>query len=151
MHGLYQKYLFYINKIRVKKLKILGARVGKNVKSYGRFSVINIPNLTIGDNTTINEGVHINCRSIVEIGNNVHISTNVQIHTGKLIMDQFPRVHTKEPIIIKDDVWIASSAVILAGVTIGEKSIVAAGSIVTKDIPPNSLAMGVPASVKRII
>ena len=52
-------------------------------------------------------------------------------------------------IVIEDDVWIGMGAVIMPGVTIGAHSIVGAGSIVTKDIPPNSVAHGVPCTVKR--
>jgi maltose O-acetyltransferase len=51
-------------------------------------------------------------------------------------------------IVIGNNVWIASRATILAGVTIGDNSIVAAGAVVTKDIPPNSIAMGTPAKWK---
>jgi maltose O-acetyltransferase len=148
---IHQKYLFHINRIRILKLQILGGRISNGVKSYGRFTVVNAPNLIVGDNSVINEGVHINCRDKVKIGDNVHISSNVQIHTGKLIIDVFPRVHNKEPITIGNDVWLASNVVVLAGVTIGEKSIIAAGSVVTKDIPANSLAMGIPAKVVKVI
>jgi len=148
---IYHKYLFYSNKLRIKKLKILGASIGRDVISYGRFSVVNAVNLKIGERTTINEDVHINCRDKVTIGKDVHISTNVQIHTGKLILEQNPRIHSKAPIIIKDNVWLATNVVILAGVTIGENTVIAASSVVSKDIPPNSLVMGIPARVKRKI
>jgi acetyltransferase-like isoleucine patch superfamily enzyme len=151
LNKIYHKCLYFSNKIRILKLKIFGAKIGKGTMSYGQFSVINIPNLVIGAGSTINEGVHINCRDKVEIGDNVHISSNVQIHTGKLIIDVFPRVHDKKPIIIENDVWLASNVVVLAGVTIGEKSIIAAGSVVAKDIPSNSLAMGIPAKVVKVI
>jgi ADP-heptose:LPS heptosyltransferase len=65
---------------------------------------MNAANLTIDDNSTLNEGVHINCRDKVRIGKGVRISTNVQIHTAKLIIDSYPRIHTKAPIIIEDNV-----------------------------------------------
>ena len=51
------------------------------------------------------------------------------------------------PIIIKDNVWIGMSAIILKGVTVGEGAIVAAGSVVTKDVPPHTIVAGVPARV----
>jgi len=151
VHKLYQKYLFNRNKLRIFKLRMLGGIISKGVKSYGRFTVINIPNLIIGKNSRINEGVHINCRNTVKIGKNVHISSNVQIHTGRLQIDKLARVHTSEPILIEDNVWVASAVVILSGVTIGENTVIAAGSIVTNDIPPNSLAMGIPAKVIKSI
>ncbi|MDO8316019.1 MAG: acyltransferase [Flavobacterium sp.] len=151
IHKIYQKYLFHINRIRILKLQILGGKISKGVKSYGRFTVVNAPNLIIGENSIINEGVHINCRSIVNIGKDVHLSSNVQIHTGKLQIDKLSRIHSKAPITIENNVWLASAVIVLAGVKIGENSIVAAGSVVTKDIPANSLAMGIPAIVKRKI
>ena len=151
VHKIHQKYLYYLNKLRIYKLKILGASIGENVKAYGRFSVVNAYNLGIGENSTINEGVHINCRDKVTIGKDVHIPTNVQIHTGKLILEQNPRFHSKEQITIKNNVWLATNVVFLAGVTIGENSVIGASSVVSKDIPPNSLGIGMPAKVKRKI
>ncbi len=148
---IYNKYFFILNKLRILHLKMLGAKLGKNIKSYGRFTVINASNLEIGDDSTINEGVHINCRDKVIIGKNVRISTNVQIHTGKLIYNTSPRVHSQEPIIIKDNVWIASSSILLAGITVGENSIISAASVVTKDIPSNCLVAGVPAKLIKNI
>jgi len=138
----------FINKIRIYNLKFLGAKIGNNVKSYGRFTVMNAVNLTIGDDSTLNEGVHINCRDKVNIGKGVRISTNVQIHTGKLIINSFPRVHTKAPIIIEDNVWIASGVVISAGINMGKNSIIGANSVVVKDVEPNCFYAGNPA--KRI-
>jgi len=151
IYKLYIKRNFAINKFRIKKLRFFGASIGAKTISYGRFTVINIPNLVIGQNSTINEGVHINCRDKVIIGNNVHLSSNVQIHTGKLVIDRFPRYHDKAPIVIEDDVWIASNVTILSGVSIGKKSIIAAGSIITKNIPENSLVMGTPGKVVKTI
>ena len=55
------------------------------------------------------------------------------------------------PVVIEDDIWIGANAVILPGVTIGQHSVVAAGAIVTKDVPPHSLVAGVPAKVIRQI
>lgn len=56
-----------------------------------------------------------------------------------------------EPIIIGDDVWIAANAIVLRGVTIGDRSIVAAGSVVTKDVPPNVIVAGNPSRIVREI
>jgi acetyltransferase-like isoleucine patch superfamily enzyme len=56
---------------------------------------------------------------------------------------------TCKPIVIEDDVWIAARVNIIAGVTIGHGSVIAAGSVVTKDIPPMSIAAGIPAVVKK--
>ena len=141
-----------INKFRIYKLRFLGARIGKNVKSFGRFTVMNPSNLIIGFNSTLNEGVHINCRDKVLIGKYVRISTNVQLHTGKLIIDVYPRVHIKAPIIIEDNVWIASGTVISAGVKIGKNSVIGANSVVIRDVEENSFYAGNPArKIKEIV
>ena len=139
------------NNIKLIKLKLFGAKIGKNIKVYGRFTVLNPSNLIIGDNSTINENVHINCRDKVIIGKYVRISSNVQIHTGKLIMNVFPRRHTKAPIIIEDNVWIASGTVISAGVKIGKNSVIGANSVVIKDVESNCFYAGNPAKkIKEI-
>jgi len=145
IHKFYNKYNQVQNKMRIMRLKIFGAKIGDNVKSFGRFTVMNEKNLKIGDNSTLNEGVHINCRDSVTIGKNVRLSTNVQIHTGKLIIDSFPRIHIKAPIVIHDNVWIASGTVISAGITIGKNSVIGANSVVLKDVEKNSFYAGNPA------
>ena len=150
------KYIFYRfkrfkNKFRLKAYIYLGAEIKKTTISYGRFTVVNPKFLSIGESCIINEGVHFNCRAPIKIGSNVRISTNVQLHTGRLIIESNPRIHSDAPIKINNNVWIASSVIILAGVIIGENSVIAAGSVVTKDIPANSLAMGTPAKVLKKI
>ena len=82
---------------------------------------------------------------------NVHISTNVQIHTGKLVLDFHPKMHTKEKIKIDDNVWIAFSTVISAGFHIGENSIIDANSVVNKNVEKNSFYAGNPAKFIRRI
>ncbi len=56
-----------------------------------------------------------------------------------------------EPIIIESDVWVSCGVRVLAGVRIGQRSVIGAGAVVTKDVPPNSIAVGIPAKVKRRI
>lgn len=135
------------NFFQLLNLKLLGANIGSSVKSFGRITVINAKNLVLGDDVTLNEGVHINCRGKVSIGHSVRISTQVQMHTGKLIANEHDRYHLSGNIVIEDNVWIASSCVISEGVKIGKNSIIAAGSVVINDIPPNCIAAGIPAKV----
>jgi len=144
---MYNKYINLINYFRVKKLSLLGSDIGSQVSTYGRITVMNAKNLCVGNRVTLNEGVHINCRDKVFIGDDVRISTNVQIHTGKLQVQQSLRQHISEPIYIGNNVWIASSCVISAGVTIGDNSVIAAGAVVINDVPANSISGGIPAKV----
>ncbi|MDD2268973.1 MAG: DapH/DapD/GlmU-related protein [Eubacteriales bacterium] len=86
----------------------------------------------------------------VYFGNHITIGPDVKLITSWHETSNFNIVNAK-PIVIEDNVWITMNAIIMPGVTIGENSIVAAGSVVTKDVPPNSLVAGNPAVVKHQI
>ena len=107
-----------------------------------------VGDVTIGDYTRI--GIHCTVIGPVCIGNNVNLAQGITVtalnhnfeDTSMRIDEQ--GISTK-PIVIGDDVWIGSNAVILPGVTIGRHAVVAAGAVVTKDVPPYSLVGGIPA------
>ena len=148
--SLCQQKLYQI--IRLSILRANGCRIGKNVKVFGRFTWVGKgENLIIGNGTTINEGVFLNSRDKLIIGNNVHLSPYSQLHTGKLDIYSEIRQHIAAPIIIEDSVWIASGAVISSGVTIGKSSVIAANAVVINDVPANTLVGGEPARVIRSI
>lgn len=141
-----------INRLRVMHLKLQGAHVGARVKVHGRISMVGDPvNFFIGKGSTINEGAFLNLRGSIKIGCRVHISPYVQIHTGTLTLNSNPKTHQCADVKIDDDVWIASGAIILSGVSVGAYSVVAANSVVTKDIPPGVLVAGSPAKVIRYL
>lgn len=121
--------------------------------------------IVIGEKCYIGDHTRIWSADNITIGNNVLIAHNVNIfdndtHPTDLferredaeniiwrgIRDDFSTLKSS-PIIIQDDVWISCNSVILRGVKIGTGSIVAAGSIVTKDVPPKTLVAGNPAKV----
>ena len=88
----------------------------------------------------------------ITIGNNVFIAPNVCIITEEHSMVVEERIRGLEythPVTIGNNVWICTGALVLPGVTIGDNSVIGAGSVVTKDIPPNSLAVGNPCRVIR--
>lgn len=90
----------------------------------------------------------------ITIGNDVMLAPNVVITTtGHPIKPDLRRVHAQYslPVVIEDDVWVGAGAIILPGVTIGKNSVIGAGSVVTKDIPANSVALGTPCAVVREI
>jgi maltose O-acetyltransferase len=91
----------------------------------------------------------IGAHSPIIIGNNVHVSGEVQIETAGLdfISNPPPYPHTSKAIRIGDGVWIGSRASVLGGVTIGANAVIAAGSVVTRDVPERSLVAGIPARV----
>ncbi|BCZ98077.1 hypothetical protein LEG80045_23330 [Legionella pneumophila] len=81
------------------------------------------------------------------------IGPNVSIITASHALEPSKRRTTTigKPIVIEKNVWIATGAIIVGGVTVGENSVVAAGSVVTKDVPSNKLVAGNPAKVIRSI
>ena len=146
-------------------------KLGENVKI---FSFVNLYGCEIGDNTIIGTFVEVqkkafigrNCKisSHTFICEGVRIEDNVFIgHNVTFINDLYPRAATSEGKLQTDEDWevvptfvkkgasIGSSATILAGVTIGEKAIVGAGAVVTKDVPPYSVVAGNPARILRKI
>jgi maltose O-acetyltransferase len=108
--------------------------------------------LTIGDRTYINYGTSISAMTGVSIGRDCLIGNYV------IVMDSdFHDVHDHAlpgkaaPIIIEDEVWLAARSIVLKGVRIGKGAVVAAGAVVTKDVPARTLVAGVPAKVIRTL
>jgi len=101
--------------------------------------------VSIGANSRINRDCMIDVRGGVTIGDNVSISPQVAISTAAhSAADPGFRVEIR-PVTIEDNVWIGMRAMILGGVTLGRGSVVAAGAVVTKDVPPLTIVAGVPA------
>lgn len=111
--------------------------MGCNFDSKGGFSV--------GANTVINPRCRVDTRGSITIGNNVSISNEVTILTA----DHDPNSQSFEGrqkcVIIEDYVWVGTRAMIMPGVRLGRGSVIAAGSIVTKDVLPNEVVAGIPA------
>ncbi len=90
----------------------------------------------------------------ITIGDDVQIGPNVQLLTPTHPVEPEPRRakwEAAEPITIGDNVWLGGGAIVLPGVTIGENTVVGAGSVVTRDLPPNVVAVGNPARVVRTL
>ena len=90
----------------------------------------------------------------ITIGDDVQIGPNVQLLTPTHPIEPDPRQakwEAAEPIAIGDNAWLGGGVIVLPGVTIGENTVVGAGSIVTKDLPPNVVAAGNPARVIRSV
>lgn len=123
--------------IRIKIYKHLGMTVGKNVYIGPGFNVIDetlTKLITLGDRVTIAPQTTF----VVSSGPN-----------NSKLMGIYPRNFGK--IVVEDDVWIGTGAIILPGVVIGRMSIVGAGAVVTKDVSPFTVVGGVPAKVIRLI
>jgi maltose O-acetyltransferase len=104
--------------------------------------------ITMGDSVFINMGVTMLDNAPITLGNNILIGPNTQFYTPSHPLHYKPRrtfETTCLPITVEDDVWIGGNVVICQGVTIGARSVVAAGSVVTKDVPADTLVGGTPA------
>jgi acetyltransferase-like isoleucine patch superfamily enzyme len=130
---------------------IFGERV-RLVSTVARLELVSLPGgyLEIGDNVFINYGSSLVSSAHVKIGNNCLIGAHV------MVMDcDFHRVEDKawdttgSPIIIEDSVWLGNRSIVLKGVTIGHDSVIAAGAVVTRDVPPRTVVAGNPARVVR--
>lgn len=109
-------------------------------------------NTVIGDNVFINYNFTLLDCCPVTIGNNVFIAPNVQIYTARHPIDVEERrkhVGSASPITIGNDVWIGGGCILLPGVSIGDGTTIGAGSVVTKSIPANCIAVGSPCRVVK--
>lgn len=96
-----------------------------------------------------NSNVKIRCHKQITIGNNVAISHDVTIMDSDAHRIYDDNYCMTKPVFIGNNVWIGSRSLIMKGVNIGDGAIVAAGSVVTKDVPPNTLVAGVPAKILK--
>jgi acetyltransferase-like isoleucine patch superfamily enzyme len=133
------------------------AKLGKNVKIW-HFSYIG-NNSEIGDNVSIGSLVHIDYN--VKIGDNTRIEGSVYIPPlttiGKNVFigpcaaftnDPYPMSPKMTGVVVEDGAIIGGRAVFKAGVTVGKNSVIAMGAVVTKDVPPNVVVMGHPATIR---
>ncbi len=146
-------------------------KLGKDVKIY---DFVNLYGCDIGDNTKI--GTFVEIQKGAKIGKNCKISSHTFIcegvfiednvfvgHNVTFINDLYPKATSGDGQLQTDDDWtcipttvkkgasIGSSATLLCGITVGENAVVGAGSVVTKDVPPNTVVAGNPAKVLRKI
>jgi len=118
------------------------------------------PEIVIGDNVSLNYNCHIACINRIKIGNNVLMASRVYItdHShGSIDLEALAtppalrKIYSEGPVIIEDNVWIGEGAVIMPNVRIGKNSIIGANAVVTRDIPSNCVAAGVPARVLKCL
>lgn len=101
--------------------------------------------LVIGKNSVINARCRLDNRGGIDIGENVSVSSDVIILTAEHDMDTHDFAGRNKKVIIEDYVWIGTRAMVLPGITVSRGALIAAGSIVTKDVPAFSVVAGVPA------
>jgi acetyltransferase-like isoleucine patch superfamily enzyme len=141
-----------------KQLRWLGAHHPDN---RTRKIFFRMTGVHIGEDTNITPGLIVNdgYSGLCRIGNRVSIATNVTLvgdsnpNNSRLRDEPHVAGHliVTAPVVIEDDVWLGTNAVVLPGVTVGRGSIVGAGAVVTADVPPFSVVAGVPARLIRTL
>jgi maltose O-acetyltransferase len=138
-----------------RRMRILGDLLG----SIGEETEIRPPfycdygrNVHIGARTFVNFGLFALDVAEIRIGNDVQIGPNVQLLTPTHPLEPEPRRakwEAAKPIAIGDNAWLGGGVIVCPGVTIGQDTVVGAGAVVTRDLPPGVLAVGNPARVVR--
>lgn len=148
---------FSFNRTRTALLRAAGFTIGKSSFVMGPLCITGpgpASLLTIGDHDGISGPLHIDLGARVSIGHRVRFGQDVMLltmdHEFGPAEERCGRL-TAAPIRIEDGAWLASRVTVLPGVTVGRGSIVAAGAVVTRDVPPGCLVGGVPARVIRTL
>lgn len=139
---------------RDQQLRALLGRAGQRLLIEQPFRCDYGFNIEVGDNFYANFNLTILDANKVVIGDNVFIAPNVGLHTSGHPLDARRRNAGLEyawPITIGHNVWIGAGVNVMPGVRIGDNSVIGAGSVVTRDVPPNVVAAGVPCRVIRSI
>lgn len=129
---------------------------GKNVY-IGKGCFFTYKNISIGNNVQIGHRcIFQSTHGLISIGNHVMFGPEVHIHGGNHItnivgkyMDEIEKKSNDGVVVVEDDVWIGAKAIVLENVTIGKGSVVGAGAVVTKNVPPYSIVVGNPAMVVK--
>lgn len=144
-----------LNRVRSRLMLLAGFRIGRDVVFFGPIHVSGYgpsTNLRLGDGCHVNTRVDFDLSGIVEIEGHVGIGQEVLFVTNSHeIGDPHQRggETTVETVTVREGAWIGARSTILPGITIGEGAVVAAGSVVTKDVAPHTLVAGTPAVLKR--
>ena len=141
-----------LNFVKKSFLVFMGAKIGKNAIFYPGVWIAPGKNLIIGDDVNLAKDVLITTAGGVTIGDRTLIGYRTQIlsanHEIMPIGERTPvSGNVFKPVVIEKDVWLGAACIVLPGVRIGEGAIVAAGSLVVKNVLPNSIVGGVPARV----
>jgi acetyltransferase-like isoleucine patch superfamily enzyme len=141
-----------MNEMRERLSELIGKPIDKSTTVFVPFYTNFGQHIRLGKNIFINHACSFLDLGGITIEDDVQIGPRVNIITENHPVEPTIRKHLDlKPVIIKRNVWIGAGATILPGVTVGENSIVAAGAVVNKDVPANSIVGGVPAKVIKAI
>lgn len=125
--------------------KIMNFKIGLGSTILMKTIVDCSKGIIIGKNSVVNARCRLDNRGTITIGNNVSISSDVVILTADHDMDSFNFLGRNRQVIIEDYVWVGTRAIIMPGITIGKGAVIAAGSLVTKNVMPYQVVAGIPA------
>ncbi len=132
--------------------RLFGKPVDPSFRMFPPFYTDFGKNITVGKNVFINACCHFQDQGGITLGDNCLVGHNVVFATlNHGFAPEERQSMLPAPIVVGRNVWIGSNSTILQGVTIGDNSIIAAGSVVTKDVPANAIVAGVPARFIRSI
>ena len=146
------RYMSRVEALRGQLYSKLLKRIGSDVH-ISEAVIINFPSrVELGDHVSINPFCYIHGEGGVTIGNNVRIGFHICLISIDMVYRNAKRpIRTqgiaKAPIVIEDDVWLGANSTILKGVRIGKGSVVGAGAVVTRDVSPYVVVVGVPARI----
>ncbi len=139
------------NRIKTQLLRMSGAQIGINCFIHQNVYISSPERLQIGDNCVLSRGVLLTATGGLTIGNDVLIGYDSKILTrNHVIPDRREDTvrwsgHADKPVVIEDDCWVAANVMILPGVTLSKGTVVAAGSVLTKDTEEYGVYAGIPA------
>jgi acetyltransferase-like isoleucine patch superfamily enzyme len=141
------------DEVRALFSQLIGKKVDESFLLIPPFYTAGGDEIRVGRNVFVNQNCTFYDLGGLDIADDVLIGPNVSLITAghPLAPSQRRSITIGKPIVIERNVWIAAGATIIGGVTVGENAVVAAGSVVTKDVPPNTFVGGNPARVIRSI
>ncbi|HEX4769544.1 MAG TPA: DapH/DapD/GlmU-related protein [Bryobacteraceae bacterium] len=135
--------------LRIGFLRLAGMKIGRKVGLLRGTRVMRPDQIQIGNNCIIGFDCFLGGEAGITIGNNVNISSFCVLLGGDHNLDQATFHNQLKPIVIEDYAWIATRATIAGGVRIGKGAVVGTGAVVTRDVPPFAVVVGVPAKKIR--
>lgn len=127
--------------------KMSGVKIGKGSTIHTKANFYDPRNVTIGEDSIVGEGAVLDGRAKLIIGDHVDMASEVMVYNSQhdINDDNFSAIN--RDVVIEDYVFVGPRSIILPGVKIGRGAIVAAGAVITKDVPPYAIVAGVPAKV----
>jgi putative colanic acid biosynthesis acetyltransferase WcaF len=138
------------NRLRCAILRWFGAQIGDGVLIKHRVTVQWPWKLTVGDNSWVGTGAELYNIDRIVIGSDVAISQHAYLCTGSHDRDSATFEFDNGPIVIQDGAWVCARTTVLRGVTIGANSVIGATSLVSRDVPPDSIVRPTPPTVSPL-